>query len=48
MDSDKKTGNETPSRRALRVETWGLILVAFAILIVYALRYWLLVHRSTP
>jgi hypothetical protein len=39
---------ETPSRRALQIETRGLIFIAVAILIVYPCRYCQLLHRSAP
>ena len=40
--------DETPARRALYTETSGLILVALVILVVYLVRYFHLLHRSTP
>jgi len=46
-DSNEKL-RETPTRRALRMETRGLILLACAILIVYLFRYFHLLHRGTP
>ena len=39
---------DTPARRALYTETSGLILVALVILVVYLVRYFHLLHRSTP
>jgi len=39
---------EAASNQALRVETRGLILIAAVILIVYLVRYFHLLHRSTP
>ena len=39
--------NDTPKRRALRMETRGLILLALIIFVVYLVRYFHLL-RSTP
>ena len=43
-----KPTHETPARRALYTETSGLILIALVILVVYLVRYFHLLHRSTP
>jgi hypothetical protein len=41
-----KPPRETPSRKALRMEARGLILIALVIFVVYLVRYFHLVHRS--
>jgi hypothetical protein len=46
-DTQDKT-RETRSAQALRMETRGLILVALVILVVYLIRYFHLLHGSTP
>jgi hypothetical protein len=47
-EAKNKPAREARSRQALRLETRGLILIAFAIFIVYLVRYFHLLHRSTP
>jgi len=45
---NKDKSRETPSSQALRMETRGLIFIAVVILVVYVVRYFHLLHRSTP
>lgn len=47
-ENAKPNPRESPSRRALRTETRGLILVALVIFAVYLVRYLHLLHRSAP
>ena len=44
----KHKPSETSSSQALRLETRGLIFIAVVILAVYVVRYFHLLHRSTP
>jgi hypothetical protein len=44
----KDKPREAPSSQALRMETRGLIFIAVVILVVYLIRYFHLLHRSTP
>ena len=51
VDQDRaetKPSREAPNRQALRRETRGLILIAVVIFVVYLVRYFHLLHRSTP
>ncbi len=46
--AESKPPREAPARQALRRETRGLILIAVVIFVVYLVRYFHLLHRSTP
>jgi hypothetical protein len=48
VNPETQSKREAPARKALRMETRGLILLAAILVAVYLVRYFHLLHRSTP